>query len=274
MTAYQLCVASQKGGAGKTTVAANLAGAFAALGLKVLAVDLDSQAQLADALGAGHLLERDERGTVVSPTVADFILPGPRDRQLSLADAVIETPYENLFVLPGGNALEERRRAMESSPSEGLAVFADLFETSALAEQGLNFDYIVYDTAPKLDVLLESALYAAHGVLGVMAPELQQVEPITRFAGKVRQVQRRRSELIFLGVVMNRVNAKWRASSDIPAEIVELGIPVFENQIRQYAAISNAFGTGPVVFAEPAGVAAEAVFNVAAEVAERIGGHK
>lgn len=263
-----LCVANQKGGVGKTLLTANLAGALCEAGARVLAVDMDSQAQLAAALGSQDNLQFDEHGSLITPSVAELLLPGRQ--RYTLADAIVRTPFEGLDLLPAADTLEDARRGLESNPAAGLRALKRVLNAEAMAEQGLEYDWVVIDTAPKLDVLLDNALVAADFALAVLAPEVQQAEPLSRFLGRLEVVQENVSpDLVLVGVLFNKANYNWVATDSIPATLAEMGLPVLDTIIPMYSRLANSYGAGPVVLTAPNSREAGVIRTAVQEILER-----
>jgi chromosome partitioning protein len=144
-----IAIANRKGGTGKTTVSVNMAAELAALGLRVLLVDLDTQGHCAVGLGIkvpdGHM------------TAHRIFL----DSDAKLTSAIIESNFNNLALAPAdqifdhGSGLRDERRLAR-----------------ALADEGISqrFDVIIIDTPPSLDTLLINALSAANWVLVPYVP--------------------------------------------------------------------------------------------------------
>ena len=139
----RIAVALSKGGVGKTTTAVNLAAGLAGAGERVLLVDLDTQGQVAKALGiqpAGGL--------------ADVVLDGAPPRK-----AVVEA-REGLGLLAGGRALAGLKRDIARRDYGGERTLAE-----ALAPLDGAYDLVVLDTAPAWDTLTVNALFYASEVL-------------------------------------------------------------------------------------------------------------
>ena len=269
MRTIEIC--NQKGGSGKTTTAANLAGALCEAGAKVLAVDMDSQSQLAAALGAQDRLAYDMHGGLESLTIADLLNPG-RGGAPAINQVVLATDFPGLDLLPGSDALEDVRRALESNPAVGLRALKRILDPERLAESGLEYDWVIIDTAPKLDILLDNALVAADYALAVLAPEMQQAEPMSRFIGRVSAIQENVShELTLLGVLFNKANYSWVATSNIPALLTDMGLPVLETIIPMYSRLANGYGSGPVVLTAPNSREAGVIRTATQEILGRVG---
>lgn len=147
--AVKIVVSNRKGGAGKTTVAVNLAAELAALGLRVLLVDLDSQGHCA--VGVGIKVARG------SPTVHDIF----RRADARLAAAVRPTAFDKLALVPADPLFEH---------GEGLRDEGLLRRALGEAEIVAGFDVVILDTPPSLDVLLLNALSAADWVVVPFVP--------------------------------------------------------------------------------------------------------
>src|SRR5665647_1588624 len=150
--AITFVVSNRKGGTGKTTVSVNLAAELAALGLRVLLVDLDSQGHCAVGLGI--------KVSKATPTAHDIF----RRTDVRLATAVQPTAFDKLALAPADTLFEHG----EGLRDEGLL-------KRALAEEEIvtNFDVVILDTPPSLDILLLNALTAAHWVVAVSYTHLR-----------------------------------------------------------------------------------------------------
>jgi chromosome partitioning protein len=147
--AVTLVVSNRKGGAGKTTVAVNLAAELAALGMRTLLMDLDSQGHCA--VGLGSIVARGD------PTVHDCLRQG----DAPLAAAIRATPIPNLWLAPADTSFEH---------GAGLRDELLLRRALAVPEIAERFDVVVLDTPPSMDMLLLNALHAAHWVVVPFVP--------------------------------------------------------------------------------------------------------
>jgi len=145
--AVTIAIANRKGGTGKTTVSVNLAAEFAALGQRVLLIDLDSQGHCAFGLGIKP-----------STTTVHRLFA---DERANLNDAIHPTSVENLWLAPADTLFDH-----------GSGVRDDERLKIALAKEGISerFDIIIIDTPPSLDTLLINGLMAADRVLVPYVP--------------------------------------------------------------------------------------------------------
>ncbi len=138
-----LAIANQKGGVGKTTTAVTLAHGLAREGLEVVVIDLDSQGNVADALGlaSGNDLYR-------------LLFPG---LGAPLAEVVTPSGRNHLDVVRSDKRTANLKMALAGEPfREGVL---------ARALRGAAYDVVILDCAPSVDILHVAALVAADALL-------------------------------------------------------------------------------------------------------------
>lgn len=148
-----IALVNDKGGVGKTTLAANLAGQLAAAGYRVLLIDLNRQGNLADDLGyRGHPGVDDQGAGLVSALITDSSLQPVAGVRL------------NLWVVPGGIKLTDLTPLMLSRfQAQGRPAFLALAKSLApIAEQ---FDAIIIDSPPENVTLVDLTLATARWVI-------------------------------------------------------------------------------------------------------------
>lgn len=191
--ARTISVAIGKGGAGKTSLTANLAGLTAQAGYSVLAVSLDPQDNLGEDLGYSSLAP--ERG-------------GSDDGQ-GLVEAIrghaplrpLKSVRENLDVIPGGDALEELVAELyvqrhQQAPEHALGL------AKALLAVAVDYDLILIDCPPGYHILQHQALVASRWILVPTSADASSRKGIARLAQRVTEARGLNPDLGLLGVVI------------------------------------------------------------------------
>lgn len=237
--AVTIVVSNRKGGTGKTTVSVNVAAELAALGLRVLLVDLDSQGHCA--VGVGVKVGKG------SPTVHDIF----RSADARLATAVHKTAFDNLSLAPADPLFEHG----EGLRDEGLLKRA-LAETDIVA----NFDVIILDTAPSLDILLLNALTAANWVVVPFIPHplaSEGVKQLMRVLFKI--ISGSNQQLKLAGFLPMMGNDNIRIHRGVTGDVAhQFGASRLLPAIRGDIRAAEAFAAGkPVRYYAPKSRAAE-----------------
>lgn len=208
-----IAVVNGKGGVGKTSLTANLAGLYAAAGYRTLAIDLDPQGNLGDDLG--YL------GAGLSDSGEELVNALRARRPF----APVRDVRPGLDVLPGGPALEDLNGDFYGRHVGPDTVLA--FATS-LAQIASDYDLILIDCPPGNDALQESALAAAHWVVIPTKSDPSSRAGLQIVAGRFSAIREQyNADLQLLGVVLFGVNsAATRLIAEARRALGEdLGIP-------------------------------------------------
>ncbi len=223
-----LVVSNRKGGAGKTTVSVNLAAEFAAMGRRVLLIDLDSQGHCAVGLGVK---------VSAGQTAVHDIFTQPA---LRLVDVICETSINNLFLLPANPAFQHDNSGKDEQR------LARALADEAIADQ---FDFIIIDTPPTLDNLLLNALSAANWVLVPYVPHplsFEGVRQLVRVLFKV--ISERNSKLKILGFLPIMTANHVRQHRQVNEQVTkQFGALRSLSGIRTDIKLAEAFGVGKPV---------------------------
>lgn len=199
----RVAVANNKGGAGKTTVIAHLAEALAARGRRVLAVDMDPQANLSRRLGYGEA----ELTSMV--TTAEVVAA---NRKGCAADGLVRcrwglTPHagDEVVALADRVDLLPARYDLEARVSEAGQLGSHERLTRALDGVAEDYDTVLLDCPPSLGHLTQLGLAASDGLVLVVRPEYDHLQGAIRVRDFVRAYRRHlgRPDLGVLGVVVN-----------------------------------------------------------------------
>jgi chromosome partitioning protein len=186
-----LVVANQKGGVGKTSTLVHLAFDFLEQGLKVVVIDLDTQAN------ASYTLQSFRSGLVASELFAD--VPTGSWPQTAIDVTAPNSPRMTLIASDVGLANLEKM----SLPEAG-AKFRDAIK--ALDAQ--SFDACLIDTAPSLGVGMAAALLAADYVLSPIELEAYSIQGIKQMVTTIAHLRKANPKLKFLGMVPSKVDAR------------------------------------------------------------------
>lgn len=223
-----IAVSNRKGGTGKTTVSVNLAAELAALGRRVLLVDLDSQGHCAVGLG----IKLNSGDATVHGIFSD---PDAR-----LTNVLRETAFGNLSLAPAdrlfehGSGLRDERRLAGALAEEEIAA---------------RFDVVIVDTPPSLDILLLNALTAANWVLVPYVPHhlsFEGVRQLMRVLFKIMTSANPRLKI--LGFLPTTTAAHIRLHRTVTSEVSrQFGANRVLSGIRSDIRLAEAFAAGKPV---------------------------
>lgn len=226
-----IAFATGKGGTGKTSCAANVAGLAAAAGWKTLLIDLDSQANLGHDLGYGW----DGRGDDGAHLVNTLMTGG----QLA---PVITNVRPNLDAIPGGSRLDDLDDVVsgrERRGEDGVGILRD-------ALRGIvgDYDLVVIDTPPsRRSALVLLALVAARWIVIPTRSDRSSVEGLRKLAEQVVAVRSTNPDLEVLGAVLFAVGSSAtvvrRNAIDDVRGVLGDAAPLFDSIIRQAEAAAG-----------------------------------
>jgi chromosome partitioning protein len=238
-----IAVINQKGGVGKTTSTLNLAHALALAGRRVLALDMDPQGQLSDALGRG-LDPAHGRG------LDRVLLEGAR-----LAEQAIEV-RPRLALVPAGERLAELEYLTEGGAERGWRLAQAI---AALGNGEAPFDYLLIDAPPSTGLIAMNVLMAVDEVLVPVASDYLGLHGVSRFAPVLAYIDETLGRRTALWIAVTRFNERRRLAREVRAKLVEhFPGAVLATAVRESAALAECPGFGQSIFEyEPRGRGAE-----------------
>jgi chromosome partitioning protein len=253
-----LTIANQKGGVGKTTTAINLGTALAAIGEKVLIVDLDPQGNASTGLG----IERGARGLSAYEVLMD---------RLDLARAALPTAVPRLAIVP--STLDLLGVELEMSALEDRA-FRLRAATAGLGRQpsGPEFDYVLIDCPPSLNLLTINAMAASHAVLVPLQCEFFALEGLSQILNTVERVRAGLNpQLSIHGIVLTMFDGRNKLSIQVVDDVrAHMGDTVYNTVIPRNVRISEAPSHGkPALLYDLKCAGSQAYLRLASEVIQR-----
>ena len=252
-----LVLANQKGGVGKTTTAINLGTALAAIGEKVLLVDLDPQGNASTGLGI------DRRSRTRSTY---HVLIGEQ----RLADVTLPTAVPNLSVAPSTMDLLGVDLEIAGHRDRTFKFRNALAELTA--DQAAPFTYVLVDCPPSLNLLTVNALAAADSVLVPLQCEFFALEGLSQLLATVEQVRRSLNHgLTIHGILLTMFDPRNNLATQVVADVREfMGDKVYDTVIPRNVRVSEAPSHGkPVLLYDLKCAGSQAYLKLASEVIQR-----
>lgn len=212
-----IAVVNQKGGVGKTSICLHTAGVLAEIGMRVLLVDMDEQANLSSVFV--------DDSNNLEFTINDLLDDEPG---VSTGQVIIKTKFENIDILPANITL--------SNLSERLAGVDDaqFFLLEALQEIQDNYDIMLIDCPPSLSRATRMAMVAADGVLIPIECQEWAFAGSNKVLRLVEQVQKRvNQDIQILGFVINKYNPRRTLEQDYNKALrQQYGDEIFATEFR------------------------------------------
>ena len=251
-----IAVANQKGGVGKTTTTINLSAALAEAGYRVLVVDLDPQGNASTGLG----IEQSEREL----TTYELLL-----EDIALKEVIQATSIEDLAIIPATVDLSSADLELVSNEKRSFLLHDALRQTQM---DEFEFDFILIDCPPSMNLLTVNAMIAAHTVLVPLQSEFFALEGLSQLMLTIREVrQSGNTELRIEGVVLTMYDKRNNLSQQVEQDARDnLGELVFETVIPRNVRLSEAPSFAmPVLTYDPTSKGAIAYRALAQELIEK-----
>lgn len=226
-----IALTNQKGGVGKTTTSSSLAAGLASFyNKKILAIDLDPQGSLGFSLG----LNIEDCSTIYD------VLTG----KLPIRETIQTTDYCDIIT---SNIL------LSSAEVEFTAADRKFLLKRTLTSIMDEYDYIIIDTPPALNILTVNAYVAADHLIIPMAPEILSLLGVTQLRETIESVKHNLNpRLNVLGIVLTRFNKRTLLAQEVK-EMAEnmasqMGTRVFSRQIRPSVVVAEAPAHGLSIY--------------------------
>lgn len=248
-----IAVANQKGGVGKTTTAINLSACLAEREKKVLTIDMDPQGNTTSGLG----VDKNE----CENTVYEMILG-----ECTFEEAMIHTEFENLDLIPSNVNLAGAEIELLNNENREY-VLRD--EISKVRE---NYDFIIIDCPPSLNMLTVNAMTTASTVLVPIQCEYYALEGLTQLIYTINLIQERLNPSLRMeGVVFTMYDARTNLSLQVVENVKNnLDTTIYKTIIPRNVRLAEAPSHGkPINIYDSKSTGAESYRLLAEEVIDR-----
>src|SRR6201991_118418 len=254
-----LALANQKGGVGKTTTAINLGTALAAIGERVLIVDLDPQGNASTGLG----IDRRNR----SCSTYDVLIG-----EAQLRESVVPTAVPRLHIATSTMDLSGLELELGTTPGRAFRLRDAIASLNNNVSPEADYTYVLVDCPPSLNLVTVNAMAAAHSILVPLQCEFFALEGLSQLLQTVEQVRSTLNPgLTIHGIVLTMYDARNNLAGQVVADVRGfMGDKVYQTVIPRNVRVSEAPSYGkPVLLYDLKCVGSQAYLRLASEIIQR-----
>ncbi len=193
------CFANQKGGVGKTTTCVNLAASLVTLGKKILLIDLDPQGNATTGSGVDKMeLLASSNSLLLGQTLEECVLPTPGGYDL----------------IPSNHELTQAELELLSHADKEFTLTKILAHT--------EYDFVLIDCPPSLNMLTVNALVASKGLIIPVQCEFYALEGLTALLNTMHQIQQEANpHLQIRGILRTMFDGRASLMNEVSAQLLE-----------------------------------------------------
>ena len=245
-----LAITNQKGGVGKTTTCVNLAASLAHQGKKVLLIDLDPQGNAST-------------GSGIDKAHLKFSIYHVLINDKTLQDVIVRSEQGGFDVAPSNRELAGAEVELVNEMARETRL------KQAIAQLGNEYDYVLLDCPPALNLVTVNALTAAHSVMIPMQCEYYALEGLSDLVNTIKKVRAHLNPVLEIeGLLRTMFDNRNMLASQVSSQLVShFGKKVYQTVIPRNIRLAEAPSYGmPVLVYDKASKGAMAYVELANEI--------